>query len=707
MIPEVLTRDNILSAGFLAKYPDFPEEMNALGKFVYYRTYSRWLPNEKRRETWKETCARAVAYNMCLAPEAIRDRKEAETYFDNMFNLREFLSGRTLWVGGTPVADKYPMSNFNCAFTVIESWEDFRDLFYLLMIGTGVGFRVLERDVVSLKPVRQNVKLVNHEYKPLPKAHRNEFTEVDATTDPTEFGSNIAVITIGDSKEGWVESVYQYFRLLTEDCYSHIDEIHVIYNHIRPKGARLNTFGGTASGGESMVVMFEKIHRVLTTDDFAPKPVNGVIRPIHALDIANIIGSLVVVGGVRRTAEIALIDPNNRECLEAKRHIVKGFNDHRYMSNNSVYYEEKPTRAGLRNHFQVMRQNGEPAFLNAQSALLRKPTFKGVNPCCEVLLQARQLCNLVTTNAMAFVKGGKLDLGAFMDAHRANARSAMRMTLVTMELPEWEKVAKADPIVGVSMMGWYDMLDAVGIEADSDEEKSLESLMQEVVVDELEVYCALLGVPVPELATTMKPEGTLSKVAGGVSPGGHRNRAPHFIRRVRVNASDAMCKTVEAQGWRVYNENGQGINDPKTGEYIPVTTKVVEFPLRTTAKITSMDVTAIQQLQSYYNFQKYYTQHNTSITIDVDPDEWEAVEQNIWENWDNFIGVSFMERFSGFYSLMPEEVCSEEEYNTRLAEMADLDIELLNKFELELESAGEDFELVADEACATGACPIR
>lgn len=700
-------RTTLLSQDFLAKYPDFPLEMNGLGKFVYYRTYSRWLPEKKRRETWKETCARAVTYNMSLSNGNLKAlASEAEEYFDNMFHLREFLSGRTLWVGGTPVAEKYPMSNFNCAFTVIEQWSDFRDLFYLLMVGTGVGFRILRRDIAKLKPVRQGVELFNHPYRPIKgQKNRNESTEVDATTNPKETGSNVAVITIGDSKEGWVEALYRYFELLTEPDYAHVTSIHVIYDHIRPKGARLKTFGGTASGGESMVAMFEKIHNVLMSDRYAPKPVNGVLRPIHALDIANIIGQNVVVGGVRRTSEIALLDPKDKETLEAKRTITVD-TDHRRMSNNSVFYEEKPTRGGLHDHFEIMRRNGEPAFINALAAKVRKAAFEGVNPCGEVLLRSKQLCNLVTTNVMAFVRDGILDIIALTKAHRLNARAALRMTLVDLELPEWDKVHKADRIVGVAMMGWYDMLDNIDQPAGGWYEETLQMHLKEAIKDELETYCKELGIDVPELATTMKPDGTISKVAGGRSPGAHRSRAPHYIRRIRVNAHDPILRTAEALGWSVHNEVGQGVTDSE-GTYIPVTTKVVEFPVKSGAKITTLDVTALDQLDTYYRFQKHYTEHNTSITIDVYPDEWEDVEQNIWDNWDNFVGVSFLERFTDFYPLLPEETCSEETYLKLAANMSELDIDMLNKFELELENAGEDFELAIDDACASGACPMR
>jgi ribonucleoside-triphosphate reductase len=142
-----LIKTPLLTDAFIAKYPEFPKEMNPLGQFVYLRTYSRWLEQEGRRETWKETCRRAVEYNVRLGvkhyeklkyPTPLNElRAEAEEFFDNMFHLRQFLSGRTLWVGGaeTGVADKYPLANFNCSFINIASWDDLGDLFYLLLVG--------------------------------------------------------------------------------------------------------------------------------------------------------------------------------------------------------------------------------------------------------------------------------------------------------------------------------------------------------------------------------------------------------------------------------------------------------------------------------------------------------------------------------------------------------------------------------------------
>ena len=124
-------QEGILTREFLSPYKHMPNPMEQLGAFVYTRTYSRYLPQQGRREFWWETVRRAVEYNTSLAPTS---REEAEKLFDNIYHLRQFLSGRTLWVGGTPVAEKYPMANYNCAFTVINDFVAYHDLFYLLMV---------------------------------------------------------------------------------------------------------------------------------------------------------------------------------------------------------------------------------------------------------------------------------------------------------------------------------------------------------------------------------------------------------------------------------------------------------------------------------------------------------------------------------------------------------------------------------------------
>jgi ribonucleotide reductase alpha subunit len=106
-----------LTEDFLSTYKHKPDPFtNELGKFVYYRTYSRPIPEENRRERWWETVARVVEFSFDLQMIAMKRqgiavnerlmeslRKEARETYDMMFHLKLFPSGRTLWVNYCPL----------------------------------------------------------------------------------------------------------------------------------------------------------------------------------------------------------------------------------------------------------------------------------------------------------------------------------------------------------------------------------------------------------------------------------------------------------------------------------------------------------------------------------------------------------------------------------------------------------------------------
>lgn len=687
-----LERDGILSEDFISRYKHSIAPMGELGNFVFYRTYSRFINSLGRREYWYETVKRAVEYNASIAPTST---EEAEELYDNIFNLRQFVSGRTFWIGNTEVSRSYPLANFNCAFQVIDSFKSFKDLFYLLMLGCGVGVRVLEEDISDMPKIRTDYKLFHTDYTPKPRNERMENTSLNFYTDDS------VEIIVGDSKEGWIESLAFYLELLTEHNYRGIKNIFVDYSNVREKGERLKKFGGTASGHESLKNMFRKIDIIIKKRALSISQKKVRLTSVDCMDIANIIGENVVVGGVRRTAEMVIIDQDDNEAINAKSDLYT-FEDnkwqinqdiaHRQMSNNSIYFKQKPSREELHIQLERMRYSGEPGFINHVAAAERRPNMKGVNPCGEILLDSKGVCNLTTINVMAFVDDqGQLDKEGLLKAQRLSARAGYRMTMLELELPAWDKTQKRDRLLGCSLTGWQDMVNSVNLK--KDEEAALLRDLRKVAREAADEYARELGQNAPILVTTVKPEGTLSQLPT-VSSGVHYSHAPYFIRRVRISANDPMVKVVEELGYPIHPEVGQ--------EMETASTKVVEFPVKAPEGRTKYDISAIEQLENYLLFMENYVDHNCSITVHVREDEWDAVEDFVWEHWDKIVAVSFIPLSDAFYELMPYETISEEEYLDRKEKMRPFIPSLISKYE----TREEDYELEND-ACESGICPVR
>lgn len=683
----------LLSDNFLAGYKHRMSSMNPLGEFVYYRTYSRWIPEESRREYWWETVARAVDYNCSLVEGTTRE--EAEKLYSNVFNLKQFLSGRTLWLGGTEISREYGTGNYNCAFCIIDGFNKFSELFYLLMIGTGVGFRILKSDVEKMPAIRTNTHVIHEYYKPLKPENRQDNTSLI-------FNNDTAVITVGDSKEGWAQALDHFFKLLYDHSYKMIKKIVINYDHVRPKGERLKRFGGRASGHGSLKTMFEKIAAVIARLGKEEGKEKANLRPIHCLDICNIIGENVVVGGVRRTAEVGIIDADDQECIKAKSQLyyINENNEwvenesisHRKLSNNSIFYNTKPSREQLKWQIEQMKLSGEPGFINAEAARKRRPDFEGVNPCAEILLRDRGLCNLTTVNVFAFVdQNGLLDLDGLLEAQRLSVRAGIRMTCLELELHEWDRVQKQDRLLGVSLTGWQDAMSV--LKYSSDQEAELLRKLRDTAHKEAESYSRELNIPRPMLITTIKPEGTLSLLPG-VSSGLHHSHSQYYIRRVRINSNDPLVKVCEKLEYPVLPENGQ---DAET-----CTVKVIEFPQKSPVSRTKYEVSALEQLETYRRFMKNYVDHNASITVTVKDHEWDEVENWLYENWDDVVAVSFLALDDNFYPLLPYESITEEEYNRRVAAMRPFIPSMLAEFEK------SEFEVRdLESGCENGVCPIR
>jgi len=111
-------------------------------------------------------------------------------------------------VGNTKVAGAYPIANYNCAFEVIDDFHAYHDLFYLLMIGSGVGVRVLKEDARKLPKIRTDMRILHKAYSPREPENRLEYTNLD-------FSGDTVTMAVGDSKEGWAQALDHYFQFLT------------------------------------------------------------------------------------------------------------------------------------------------------------------------------------------------------------------------------------------------------------------------------------------------------------------------------------------------------------------------------------------------------------------------------------------------------------------------------------------------------------
>ena len=989
-----------LTQEFLDKYPDYPECMDELAKFVYIRTYSRWLPDKNRRETWKETCARAINGNCSYLPT---EDGEPEKLFDNMFNLRQRISGRMLWMGGTEALEKTPLAAYNCSGMVMDSINAFQELFYLLMVGTGVGCRVLKEDIDKLPRFCTDKKLY-HIKSPIPQGATLEHTKA------SKYGNSL-IITVGDSKEGWCEALNEYLIAMTDTI---IKSISLDYSYIRPQGAPLKTFGGYASGFKSLKEMFEKIHKIIVKES-----TNGKLRPLNVADMCNIIGQNVVAGGTRRTAELILFSPDDEEMLHAKENLDP---EHyfRYMSNNSMYLEAKPSHEELTKIMKSIKETGEPAFINVDGAKTRRADFAIVNPCVtgtteiltkeygytqikdvvdedvtvwngydwspvtprvtgydqpmmriqfsngnelectdyhsfvmqdgsrvearelcigdklekwefpvieqqdgamsiyyaesfdpyihgfyagdgvqnkpliwlygdkrkladvfeasgctitegaerdtvrlpkqlskkivpdtgdavyhrlrylaglidsdgclnsedgalaissvdrdfltkisrmlntlgchatislmagggyrempandgtgenklyycqptyrliisawyvkrlmnlglsthrvklqanpnrnasrfiyvtsiehirncptvycftenknhtgifngvmtgqcsEILLPNKAVCNLTNINVSKFIdERGNVMIPQLKEACKLSARACYRLTEPELELEGWSEIHHRDRLIGCSITGWQDAVAGV---LSHEEQALLLSLMKNWINEFANEYADENHRPRPVLYTTVQPDGTGGLISG-CSAGVHYNHSPYYYRRVRISTNSPLYQAVKnLKGWKIDNEVGQDNNG---------NTKVITFPCKSKSHITKYNVSAIEQLEQYKMIQRFYVDHNTSITVTVKDDEWDDVVDWLDKNWDWVVGISFLSLNQDYYPLMPYEECTQEQYLELKSKMAPLDPELVNKYEFELQTVGKDFEIDESGECEDGHCPVR
>lgn len=610
---------------------------NMYSDLIFKRTYAR-----TQGESWGDAVERYETYFAPRVPEKLKDDFKRAI---ELFKEKELVGSMRALATAGGALEEYPEALYNCSYLTFDSYRDFADMLMLLMLGVGVGYSI-ESHTIGL-PVK-----------------------------PKEFRNGDFVISVGDSKEGWAYSFLALLEALQSGIIPEID-----YSKVRPAGAPLKTFGGTASGSEPLKFLFTQTINIFKTGRGKPW------SPEEVFDLANSIAYAVISGGVRRSACIALAE--SKDALKLKPKDFWSVKPWRSYSNISV---TDMNNLGISRYIEYLRENGtgEPGIFNREKAqerlkeVGREPGegLLGVNPCGEILLRPFQFCNLTEVN----VKPGDT-----LDFLKEKVKAATLLgALQSQNYPEnlfnpkWLENAKKEPLLGVSLTGLrtHEILGEVSEEA----KVWLQELHKEAR-EYAELLGNLMGLNFTAV-TTVKPSGTTSQILGTTS-GLHPSFSKYYLRRLRIHKHDPLVETLRKAP--VHFEGDSGNSE----------TLVMEFPLSTP---NHKDRDLIDQLEYYKMFSEYWTDHNPSCTITVKDNEWGLLGQWLQENLQDVIGITFLPEVSD-YPQAPYQKITQEEYYERLKEWGGY----FEKPKVELFANLESLTSKSNEvtfACSGGTCEI-
>jgi ribonucleotide reductase alpha subunit len=641
---------SLLSPEFIASYitKTPPWGFGGLGEVVFLRTYSRKIEGTNKTETWVQTIKRIIDGAVDIGVPF--SKEEAEQLFDHMFQLRCSVSGRALWQLGTPLVSQFSGTSLNnCFYTNIEKIEDFELLFDYLMLGGGVGFSV-ERSKI------------------------HELPKVKAVKSITAERSNDADFIVPDSRQGWRELLHKvlesYFISGKSFTYSTL--------LIREFGTPLKTFGGTASGSGALVDGIDDICKVLN------ERVGKKLRSIDVLDICNIIGRIVISGSSRRSAQIAIGDPDDMLFLKAKNWGSGNVPAWRANSNNSIYadaYDEIVSEL-----WKGYDGTGEPyGLVNRKLArtygrLGEKspdPSIEGFNPCAEIALADGESCNLATI----FLPNIE-SLAQMLEVSRLLYMVQKQITRLSYPYEKTSSIVHKNARLGQSITGIL-QCDEKQIGWLSDTYSFLKEYDK--------AYSAENGWNPSVRLTTVQPSGTLSLLPG-VTPGIHPAFAPYYTRRVRFSSVDPLVDACRRRGYKVTWDMGlDGREDHSR--------YVIEFPCKSPENsILAANMTAIEQLEWVKKMQTIWADNAVSVTVYYRKEELPLIKDWLSKNYDSSVkSVSFLLHVDHNFALPPYEEISKEEYE-----------KASSKLDLSIPLQENSMDLTIDfDDCATGACPIR
>ena len=653
-------------------------QISTRAQVITRRTYNRPTSDDgKQFETWQETVARVIDHQEWLWQRAAK-RELTDVEYSELYDLEQLMldrkvamSGRTLWLGGTDVAKTREASQFNCSFTHVETVYDVVDCLWLLLQGCGVGFKPIVGTLNGFSKPIKNIRVV--------RSTRTAKGGLEHNVETFDQETKTWTIQIGDSAEAWAKSIGK----LIAGKYA-ADTLVLDFSQLRPAGERLKGYGWISSGDTAISTAYVAIATILNGR------ADSLLTRMDILDIINHLGTIL---SSRRSAEIALFDygqPEWEEFAVAKKDWWLYNNSHRQQSNNSLVFKEKPLKADLQKIFDLMLEAGgsEPGFINEVEALRRAPWFKGANPCVEILLGNKSFCNLTETDIAKF----KGDTAGLHNAIRLAARANYRQTCVNLQdgiLQEsWHLNNYFMRLCGVGLTGIAKRPDMNGYDYE---------YLKRTATGAAIGMAQELDLPSPKNITCVKPSGTLSKIMD-TTEGIHKPLGKYIFNNVQFSKFDPVVEVLRGANYNV-------VNHPTDDSGVLITFPVewIDVPFtKIDGKEVNLD-TAVEQLEKYKLIQTSWTQQNTSVTISYDPAEVPAIIDWLLDNWDCYVGVSFIYRTDPTktakdlgYLYLPQEVVDEQTFRTYVQQLSPVSLENANSFD---EIMGED--------CATGACPIR
>lgn len=632
----------MLDHDFLQSYRDRRDPFRSLlARSTYLGKYKRDVD-----QSWSDTIARVVLGSMALDPSATR--QEAELLYDIFWTGQALPPGRGLWTGGVGGMPTEALNN--CYFTSIRDPEDWCWTADMLMCGGGVGVGLQELallPIVARGPARFHI-LCSRSHPNVGEVMPDPFI-----SEP----SDCEWVLVEDSRQGWIEALRAVFRAAF-----HSKSIVVNVSPIRKRGAPIKTFGGVACGPAPLATLLRHVWSII-------RGAQGYrLNSVEALDITNHIGVCIKSGNVRRSALIALGDPDDKAFRDAKKD-WQSVLAHRHSSNNSIVFETEAQIDAFNWHDLVEDNStyGEPGILNLWKIRQTDPGATGVNPCGEQPLHHREACNLSEIYPALFE--WKTNPEKVFDAV---TRYTIRQRLQPLVDRQADRVRRLNMRIGVGLGGICDFeWDALTLQ-----------WYRNVVRESANRYAAELDIVEPIACTTVKPSGTIS-LLNGSSPGIHAPFAPFYIRRTRIGKEEAMAQALLDAGVPheqcIYDSTGQ--------------TLVFSFPMKSTAKKTVQNQTVRDQIERQVMVQKYWADNAVSSTISFAEDEKAELAALLKLHAKDLKSISCLPKKHG-YDQPPYEAIDESRY-TELHALIDHNHPL---------TAGGDLDTLE---CEGGACPIR